>query len=807
MAVLVEPGMVVYGGTPALPPARMVAALRERGVSVEPISAAQAADPSLLVPSRYAVVVLPYGNAFPAPAFPALRAYHAAGGSLVMSGVPFCHPCERQDGRWRDLGHDPTRFRHDAAGIGTGGFGGPAEGVDRLEAARANPLGLANRHLARRRAALQWLDTETLDPRDEVLPLVLLRGPSGPPRVAAAAIRHRCDMFSGARNVWIGQVASGHEAADRWAAEQLVVRGVLWCLHDKGLLDAAAFRSRLAAVDRIRRPAPPPSALTYRPSPRPWGEETFVPKSAPPARRLLAVEVGELPAEVRIALTSLQALTSRRQPVLWLLRTHEDRFWLDWHQERGHIDGYEIVEDWRGLFRRFADDFRGAVIPDDALYRGGLLAVNVAACEDLIVATPALAAELGLQVRVDLRGRFATYADGLRWTREQYGNRLNRHLSDFMHPARLANGNFAYAMQWRAPVFWIAGPVDSVEPGADPVAEREEIARMMAGMAPNVAMLGFPYFGEGVGPGEVGGVELGSRYGQGLVCTDFLGNVSVTSGVRVESFRQHEPPPPPPLERDKVYIALAMSDGDNQNTWLGFFRRYFEHPAFGTFPLAFGMGPPIAELQPAIAEWYYQRAGPLTEFIADVSGVAYIQPENYALAYRRPERVLDGFLEWTARSMRTMDMRTVRTVGGGDDLLAAYARKLPFCHSLFADMGRYSGREGIDNLTYTLPGGMPVFRAVTSWRYGREGFLREVREQVGTRRPAFVNGFVHCWTFTMDDLARIVRERDPDMVFVTPSQLAALYRQAMASSTGEGTGGRTANERPAAARTLGQAGP
>ena len=73
---------------------------------------------------------------------------------------------------------------------------------------------------------------------------------------------------------------------------------------------------------------------------------------------------------------------------------------------------------------------------------------------------------------------------------------------------------------------------------------------------------------------------------------------------------------------------------------------------------------------------------------------------------------------------------------------------------------------------------MPVFRAVTSWRYGKEGFLREIREQVGAQRPAFVNGFVQCWTFTMDDLAHISSGRDPDMVFVKPAQLAALHRLA-----------------------------
>jgi len=71
-----------------------------------------------------------------------------------------------------------------------------------------------------------------------------------------------------------------------------------------------------------------------------------------------------------------------------------------------------------------------------------------------------------------------------------------------------------------------------------------------------------------------------------------------------------------------------------------------------------------------------------------------------------------------------------------------------------------------------------VFRAVTSWRYGKTGFLREVREQVGSHRPAFVNGFVHCWTFDPGELESIYNKRDKDMVFVTPTQLAALYLEA-----------------------------
>jgi hypothetical protein len=513
-------------------------------------------------------------------------------------------------------------------------------------------------------------------------------------------------------------------------------------------------------------------------APRPWGA-TFLPKSAPPARQLLAVRTANLKPEERIALGCLQALTSRHRPRIWLVGGAPAQFWLDWHKRKGHIDGYEVVEDWRSLFKQFSESYRGAIVADPKLYRGDLLALNVAACEDLILATPELAERLRLPVRIDLRGRFKTYAAGLRWLWNHYRDRLSRHLSDFMHPARLPSAAFAYTMQWRGLMFWIAGPAEEKEPGADRPAEQRLMAEFFAETAPNTAVFGFPWAGDGVGIGEPAGVELISRYGKGLVCSDFLSNTCVTSGVRIERLEQPRQPPPPALDNDKVYIALAMSDGDNLNLWLDAWKRRFEHPAAGKFPLAYGLGPAIYELMPAVAQWYYEHAPAGTEFIADVSGASYIAPESYGAACADRQRVYDGFFEWTARLMQPLGMRTVRTVAGGDDCLKRYAKGLPFCHCLFADMGRgASGRAGIDRLTYRLPGGMPVFRAVTSFGGGQKDFLRQIRDQVGRRRPAFVNGFVHCWTYGMDDLVRIWERRDPDMVFVTPSQLAALYRRA-----------------------------
>jgi hypothetical protein len=473
-----------------------------------------------------------------------------------------------------------------------------------------------------------------------------------------------------------------------------------------------------------------------------------------------------------VALTCLQGLVARHQPRLWLVRNREDPFWIEWHRAKGHVERVTTVTNWPALFRQFGGRVKGAVIPDEKLFRGDLLAVNVAACDDLIVASPQLAERLGLPVKLDLRGRFKTYADGLEWLWANYQAKLNPHLCDFRHPGLLAHATFDYSYEWHALMFWVAGPKEETKPGVDRPAELRLVTKILSEMPANGVCIGFPAHGEGEGMGEPPGVELLSRYGKSLVCNNHGGNYSILSGVRLDRLHPPKPPPAPALARDKIYIALAMSDGDNQILWPAFYRRYFEHPAFGKFPLAFGIGPAIRELQPGVVQWYFEHATPTTEFICDVSGAGYMQPDKFA------KDALSDFLDWTKRLMFPLGQRTIRTVGGSDANITRYADALPFCHSIFADMGRYSVRSGITNLTYTLPGGMTVFRAVTSWRYGKEGFLREVREQVGTQRPAFVNGFVHCWTFSMDDLARIYEQRDPDMVFVTPAQLAQLYRQA-----------------------------
>lgn len=783
IAVLFEPGMAVIGGTPSLPESRMLEMFDQLGLPSAAVNVEQASDPEYLNTDRYRLIVMPYGNAFPANAYENIRRFHADGGGMILNGIPFCHPCDKSGSSWQSTGHTNDFFTHDYPGIGTGGFVG-ADTAGELRVVPDNPLGIRQEMLPRERDSLQCLRADTLSPDDTVIPLVELD--IGDRRmIATALVVHACSEFHGAANLWIGQVAQDSELEDRYFAEQLVARGAAWILHNAGVIADERLKEVYARMDSVSRPEPAPTNLEIIYRERPWGD-SFLPKSVPPARNLKVVDCGPLSKEERLALICLQGITSRAQPRLWLNISKNDDFWLDWHVERGHLDGYELVEDWTGLFRHFSDEIKGVVIPDDELYCGEILAINVASCEDLIVGSEELADRLALEVVIDLRGRFDTFAEGLEWVWNEYRDDFSPHITSYSHPNICYNGSLSYLIQWKGLVFWISGGADRNHPGADMLAEKRLVSEVFSTMPPNSSMLGFPGTQE-MGLGEVEGVNLCSRYGMGLICSDYLTNVPVTSGIYIDELHPPQTPPAPKLDHDKMYIAMAISDGDNLNAWRFFFKEnYFDRDGKRDFPMAWAIGPPAIDLQPVVMEWFYERMPPGDEVLADVSGMFYMMPHNFAEHYRDRDRVYRENMRWLDAYMRRMGMRTVRTHGGGDQYLKFYAEGLNDIHSLFADMGGYGDRAGYEDRVYALDDGTYVFRAITTWRYGRDSFWRDIEQRVGDTRPAFINGFVHCWTYdSMEELHTIYDQRHADAVFVSPSQLSDLYRQYLEGKGGE----------------------
>lgn len=147
---------------------------------------------------------------------------------------------------------------------------------------------------------------------------------------------------------------------------------------------------------------------------------------------------------------------------------------------------------------------------------------------------------------------------------------------------------------------------------------------------------------------------------------------------------------------------------------------------------------------------------------------------TFGRRFRDRQKVWEGFLDWTNLYMGKMDEHTVRPHGGDRSRMADYAVRISGLHSVFADYGR----RGLpyDQANYCVDG-VPVFHGATMWGDDDEWFCDQIRKATD-RRPAFFNVFLHNWTFPWERIRKIQDMLGPDYVWVTPSQLAALYGQA-----------------------------
>ena len=678
---------------------------------------------------------------------------------------------EDPGGAWRDLGHTEVQFGHEA-GLGLGSFLGPAPGEHRYSIAAPNPWGLTKAFPAAASGICQWLNAGSLAPEDQVVPIIEVS--DGTSRGAPiAGIRHRCQAFNGAVDVWLGTQLFGEASLqNRHAGLQLVLRGTAWALKEKGIVTGAQFAQIVRDGNAEAWPPPEPSNLSIVDEPRPYN--TFFPKSNPLGDKLVVADVRPLPIAERYMLSALQGLVNRGTPEVYLLFGEADELWLKQMQAKGYVKRVERVADPMLLLKRYRKVYEGVVIGDPQLMVSPNITCMVAGVRNLLPVTPELAQRLAVPVKEDLRGRFKTNLAAFRWAFATMLPQMNHFYGICAHPDLAYSGNFDTYVQHKGLCLWITGEKDGRLPGADSMAERQFFAELFAKLPPQGVFRGFWWHGDGTGLGEGPGVELAGDYGKITVVSDNIPNLSVHSAIRIDALKQKPFPAPPKLDPTKSYCAFTMSDGDNLNTLHSFFQGYFNHPLHGQIPMGWGMGPSIIDLMPAVAEWYYDRQLPADEFIADVSGVGYVFPQTFGRRYRDREKVLDGFLDWTGLYMGKMDEHTVRPHGGDRSRMEAYATHIKGLHSVFADYGR----RGLpyDQANYFLDG-LPVLHAATLWNDDDQWFCDQIRKAT-QKRPAFFNVFLHNWTFPWERVKRIQDLLGSDYVWVTPSQLAALYRQA-----------------------------
>ncbi len=767
VAVFYEPGFPYYAGHLQTDPREIARRLQESGVPAEVLGEGALSDTTRFNATMFSALVLPYGNSYPEKAFAAMRAFHQAGGALILTGIPFTHPIRRSaSSKWTDLGHRSDAALFGPTGIGVGGFTNSEKDVAPV-IAHDDALGFSSLSVnGSAYAHAQRLDPQSLPAGDIVVPIV-----GSAQRPAIAIVLHHTPLFRGAVDVWTQYGPEGDLEA--WTTDQLLLRGTVVALEKKGLLTSAQRRTAFARFAKL--PKPPVYANLVLPVvPRPY--PTFQPKMPPLARRLYVADVRHSTFDERVLLLSLQGLVNRTQPRIYLIMRDTDSFWLQEMRKQGQTDEPIPVPDPLSLVDRFRADFRGAVVSDPKVYVSPCVAACIAGADDLLMATPELALRLRIPIKADLRGKFRSGGDALRYVRTSLMPRLNPYLTCCLDPTIFDSGALDQIIAAKGSVFWITGTKAQDRPGANGSEETSEVKKLLAGMPLGATVRGFWWHGEDVGINEGPGVSLASRFGKVTVVSDYVANFSVFSGVPLTKLKQRPQAPPPTLDRSKVYFSFTMSDGDNLCTWRDYFRTYFEDPLHGTIPIGWGMGPSLIDNAPVWARWYYDHATPNDEFLCDVSGVGYIYGPDWATALKDREGAFADFYHWTEQYMQRLDMHTIRLMNVFPPDIAQAARLMPDVRFLMPDYGN-PGDKPYSGLTYDLPGDQTVFRAITGADPGPEKLAEQIRQRIGSARPAFTNVFIWNWGSKLADLKRIQELLGPEYVAVTPSQLHTLYKQ------------------------------
>jgi hypothetical protein len=445
--------------------------LNNSGIGADLLTADQLADSAVLNRAKYAVLVLPYGNTYPKQAFDNLIAFHKAGGCLVTCGIPFTHAAtENGDGTWADHGHDGSPALFGPDGIGMGGFGDQVDGP--IAPVPTNPFGLGSGGVVWPGSA-QALDTAALPAGDTVT--AVLASQKG---TVAALVAHHGDAFDGAVDAWCNYPHPDDVLIDTYRGEQMLERGAIAVLAAKGLLAANEAKSAFALL--AARPSPKSYANVALPAPR-RSYSTLQPKMKLPAQHLYVADVRNLPRDSRLLLFSLQGLVNRVQPRIYLISTDTDPFWLDTMQQQGHTGAPVVVADPMSLLTTFHDSYAGAVVADPNVYVSPDVAVDVASTENLLLATPDLAASLGLPIKEDLRGRFKGDVDALHYVRTVLLPKLNPYLGCIIAP-KILGSQLDDVIAAKAVCFWVTGDQEQDRPGADAVGETSELEAMLADM-------------------------------------------------------------------------------------------------------------------------------------------------------------------------------------------------------------------------------------------------------------------------------------------------------------------------------------
>ena len=513
------------------------------------------------------------------------------------------------------------------------------------------------------------------------------------------------------------------------------------------------------------------------------GASNAVPRSRAPSSTLDVLDVRSATPDERLMAACIQGLVNRARPRIYLLANSSDGFWLEVLKQRGRVKSTKDIKDLKELVNRYRSAITGAVIPDPELPATINVATMLAGVRSYVIASPRLARSVAIPVKADLRGKWESSVQAYEWAYKNLHDSLSRAGAAWACPTESFHAERDYLVQHKLWVFWISGPKDGKSPGADPEAEYRFVEKLLRGLPANTPAFGFPYGGEEIGIGEMGGTALTSAYGDYNVCTALCSNLSVHSGYPASALKQ-KPLPQRRFDADRVYLSFIISDGDNLQTFQEAHLPLWRDAARGDVAIAWTIGPAAALLMPEIVRYYYRSAFPEDRFVCDVSGAGYAYPGVFGAKLNRPA-LPAAYAKLTRDLCKPLDISILCThqyLGTWLPQMKVFADNWPELGAIFADYTRRTGMTYSDSRYRLMRGRRPPIIVIHAWlkfpeKTDRESLIdqavREIKDAT-TTRPAFLNCFVVNWFVRPSDLQDIMRRLGPDYVAVPPETLIAF---------------------------------
>jgi len=528
----------------------------------------------------------------------------------------------------------------------------------------------------------------------------------------------------------------------------------------------------------------------------------------PPAQpeHLYVVESELISAAELALLTSLQGLTSKTRPSIYILPQGRDSYrkFLE-HMNKKYRVSYTMTSDVWALVDRFRDAYDGYILydmPTDVRKGEGSPNISINIATSLCGIRRALLVDAGLEEMAVERGikklgdvRDKTYE----WLLEQpeYGMLAKNLMVELAPSYDFVSKLRDYAIMCNAICYY-----DPEEP------HTPTRARILADLEPDTPVLGW---GSG-NKGEDKFIDPTSEAGHYYIPADHGYNVSILSAFnpQTEIRQKNHQKEAKKAEKGKHYVTLVMSDGDNLQYALtgldypGDDKKLYDSEYRGKVHLAWGIPSSIVDLAAFALDDIYNRASdgsspdkPGKDYFVTYCAGGYMYPSRY------PSHLMEKHAEKLSESMKKADARILGIIDFDQynidcmEMWDHFTRQENIDAVFYVDYCSY--HTDTDQMLWS--NGKPIIASKARfWEGLPNSDIESIARKINSAPtdPSDPNSYslimVHCWSKYVKDVVDLVQAFAPHVEVVPIDTFVQLIKDNVDRTKNNGYGVKSSNK-------------